>query len=73
MSDPVHDYLASIGRAGGKAKTEKKIEASRRNLENARKNQTAEQRREAQMRIDPEARRVRAQKAAQARWAKKNQ
>ena len=30
------EYLASIGRKGGKAKTEKKKEASKSNLEKAR-------------------------------------
>lgn len=72
MSDPIHDYLSNIGRTGGKSRSDAKIESARRNLEAARKNQTAEQRREAQMRIDPEARRERAKKAAAARWAKKN-
>lgn len=68
----ISEAAAAMGRKGGRSKSASKLEAVNRNLEKARKAQTPEQRSAGQQKIDPEARRERARKAAAARWAKKN-
>jgi len=71
--DPISEAAAALGKKGGMSKSAAKLEAVNRNLEKARQAQTSEQRSAGQQKIDPEARRERAKKAAAARWAKKNQ
>ncbi len=74
QTDPdIHAAASALGKKGGRSKSASKLEAANKNLEKARKAQTAEQRSAGQQKIDPEARRERARKAAAARLAKKNQ
>ena len=69
MND-ISSAAAALGRKGGQSKSAKKLDAINRNLEKARQAQTSEQRSAGQQKMDPEARRERARKAALARWNK---
>ena len=70
MDNKISEAAAALGRKGGQSKSTRKLDAANKNLEKARKAQTSEQRSAGQQKMDPEARRERARKAALARWGK---